>query len=1062
MSDKVVSFHRWYKALRCKDKSVLETLICATKTSAREASQQTLETQTEGTSITHNRIIVAQSAANAVKSATALVPFVDRKAKDVPTWVAFSAGDTEDGCAVGLGRTPNESRNSVLHACTQTPEAVKVHSSAGIGTLWSVATQELVSKRNQDAYGTTGVLERYAMLAKQRAQSSGAKGFYKTPFSGAAAMRVRALETHINDETMRALPSAPGGLTRSFLSFKSIITVHELTFSSGDQLAKEGLELYRKASLMHGKNHESDRMTTMALATASDPTKRIEPYCTPATRLAVGIRLNELLRRFMQGRSRKNEPCKVLLGYHTSAEVGRDVSPIMDSEPIPLATITDFNIRIEACNYDKRNIPESAPMPCEHVPASIALHVCLDAAIRAPEAIRTLASDVQKRAVLLVGSSQASYIGEVGVAISAAAANANINSSKKISCADINTLALLSIWDVWSGGITNIQRSFVNTPYSGAYGPSLCTGLTPAGLLGHFYRSDKRGHGSMSLSTAVADELAAKLAHTHHVEVGEKKYALTPVQTRGIPHGYVPGVHRVLEDYVEAMETTASQQGREDSNTKRDLYVVPYSAFTQALRPDVESTADSTLRHCFRQPAETSCATGRSYLSDATAEWEALVTEPLFRRPCQASVGDNPFATSYPYVDTLWNAVNALAVIARECGGIDKLHKLITSWHDQPSEGNEPLPGSPMWAADACILLFGIIFPQQHAINKTVVPECYAKALPRLAKVMRSGKRFDDDMDACKLYTFFEPNNDDAWSEGVYGIKLWARFSTRPAHLCPWKVAIAPMLSLILRKQGSHNNTLEEIGEFRNALNTLCSKGAWLAYSADGTTPPPAPNPASGCATMNDVRRPTLDPVFMAQGEALEIEPRGCLVGLQPFQMRQIYALMLGAHLEHVDQVQCVRNEGTPTRPVLTLRTRADPVRVLVSGGLLMRVSSQSTILKKEGNKRSSKAVAPTQTESDQAAYGSRKAKCYGASLQTDAWDSNAKLTAGLMCSIAPPLSKEWRSRGEFGDASWLRQYLNQQAAEQHIVHYDESQAKRKLEEASCSALADCAKRARV
>ena len=246
------------------------------------------------------------------------------------------------------------------------------------------------------------------------------------------------------------------------------------------------------------------------------------------------------------------------------------------------------------------------------------------------------------------------------------------------------------------------------------------------------------------------------------------------------------------------------------------------------------------------------------------------------------------------------------------------------------------------------------------------------------------------------------------------------------------------MLSLILRKQGSHYNTLEEIGEFRNALNTLCSKGAWLAYSVAGTAPPPAPNPAHRCATMNDVRRPTLDPVFVAQGEALEIEPRGCLVGLVPFQLRQIYALMLGAHLEHVDQVQCIRNEG----------------------GLLLRESSLSTILEQTGAKRSSKAIAPTQTESDQAAYGSRKAKVYGAGLQTEAWDANAKLLSGLFCAIGAPMSKEWRGRGEFGDASWLRSELTRlsQEGEGGAVHYDEAQAKRKIEEASASALARRAK----
>ena len=71
------------------------------------------------------------------------------------------------------------------------------------------------------------------------------------------------------------------------------------------------------------------------------------------------------------------------------------------------------------------------------------------------------------------------------------------------------------------------------------------------------------------------------------------------------------------------------------------------------------------------------------------------------------------------------------------------------------------------------------------------------------------------------------------------------------------------------------------------ALNTLCSKAAWLAYSEDGVKPPKAPNPAAGCATMHDVRRPTLDPVFVAQGEALEIEPRGASSGCVPFQLRQ-------------------------------------------------------------------------------------------------------------------------------------------------------------------------------
>ena len=81
------------------------------------------------------------------------------------------------------------------------------------------------------------------------------------------------------------------------------------------------------------------------------------------------------------------------------------------------------------------------------------------------------------------------------------------------------------------------------------------------------------------------------------------------------------------------------------------------------------------------------------------------------------------------------------------------------------------------------------------------------------------------------------------------------------------------LFSLLLRR-------LEQLGELRNALNTLCSTGAWLAYSDDGLKPPKAPNPAAGCATMNDVRRPTLDPVFVAQGDALQPDVPKILGGL--------------------------------------------------------------------------------------------------------------------------------------------------------------------------------------
>lgn len=107
-----------------------------------------------------------------------------------------------------------------------------------------------------------------------------------------------------------------------------------------------------------------------------------------------------------------------------------------------------------------------------------------------------------------------------------------------------------------------------------------------------------------------------------------------------------------------------------------------------------------------------------------------------------------------------------------------------------------------------------------------------------------------------------------------------------------------------------------------------------------------------------------------------------------------------------------------------------------------------------DGTKRSCKGVSYTQTESDQPAYGSRKAKVYGASLQMEAWDANARILAPLFCAIREPMSREWRAAGEFGDPSWLRTYLEEQAACRGAPQDDEVWARRKIEAAASSDLA--------
>lgn len=562
---------------------------------------------------------------------------------------------------------------------------------------------------------------------------------------------------------------------------------------------------------------------------------------------------------------------------------------------------------------------------------------------------------------------------------------------------------MVTHWDAYVGGLTNVQRCFANTPYTSTVGPRVDTGATPTGLMANYYRSDHRGHGSISLSQEAADEICGVMSRCHHIEVGKDQYVTSPVQTRGIPHGFIPDVHAVLNDYTAAVEAVRKVANREEESTCDGVMCLPFSWATQALAPDIEGTVDSTLRHAFRDPMQTSTATGRSYLPDATSEDEAIFVEPMWRRPCQASVGDNPFATAYDHADSMFNVINTIAGIALDLGSrsgtvtaeghVRRLHQFVTQ---AVFSEDHPEPSSPsyIWATDVLWFIFGVVYPHKHAIDEVAVPPSIAK----LGGAMARQCKFQADRGAkpvgAALPTLLNP-------EELTDIReLWARFSRRSADLCAWKNGLEPLLVLLIKRRGAHDVTTDEIAQFRTAVDNI-PRSAYLAYSADGVAPPSGPNPLSDCTGPKAVRRPHVDPVFVATGEMLEVEPRGALVGLKPFQLRQGYIMLLGAHFPGVTP-QVVRNEG----------------------GLSLRLSSAADILEETGEERTDKAIAPLQTEADQAAFGTREAKLYGCALQRSAWDRNALALAPLFAAINPPQDKEKRARGEWGDASWLKQYL--------------------------------------
>lgn len=199
----------------------------------------------------------------------------------------------------------------------------------------------------------------------------------------------------------------------------------------------------------------------------------------------------------------------------------------------------------------------------------------------------------------------------------------------------------------------------MGTPYAGTYGCCFDHGVSPPGHLAHNYRSDKRQHGTLTplctlnpdfsshprmlstgnccLSEQMANELSAKFAQAHWVKFEDRPvFCDAPVTTRGVPHNLTPGIHKCLNDYLDALETLRKHAGREDAPTVDSFTCLSFSPWSQALAPVIEATADLSMRLCVRDPSLLSVQSGKAYLPDSTPEEEAIVREPLFRRPCQA------------------------------------------------------------------------------------------------------------------------------------------------------------------------------------------------------------------------------------------------------------------------------------------------------------------------------------------------------------------------------------------------------------------------------------------
>jgi hypothetical protein len=447
----------------------------------------------------------------------------------------------------------------------------------------------------------------------------------------------------------------------------------------------------------------------------------------------------------------------------------------------------------------------------------------------------------------------------------------------------------------------------------------------------------------------------------------------------------------------------------------------------QALRPDIEPTADASLRTCFRDELESGVSSGRAYLVDSTPEAYALVREPLFRRPCQVSSGDCPFGTSYEEADTFFNVCNTLALISEaslkpqqadatpaECvswlgGCIDR----FVMGHESSDGHSEGYEGS--WAADAALLV-NCLYPTCTVVGEYALLKGFAKAVPLIQQELHNSSGPQKRFRLADLVSNEECND---------AREFWSAFSRKDYSKCAWRAGLAPFVTLLLTHRGSHKTSPEVIEQFRSSFETAV-RAVWLVHSRDGIARPHDESPAADATSPAHISRHHIDPVFVGD-EDMGILQRGAIIGIKPHSYRQVIAEMLGAHLDGMEECNVALN----------------------SGGMALRVSSDPTIIEADGRERTDKSISPTQTEGDDAAYGTRANKINGAERQKSAWDRNARLGKILYTSIEKPHSADIRSRGEFGFSQFFQMEANINSCDHQLPSHAYTFAKSAISAAS-------------
>ena len=926
--DPILSAHWWVSASETKHAAVLKTLMAVTLRDAERAAMDNLKYQSrEMPEVVENATLQEVSLQNARECVRAIAEgLACRQSYEVPVFHRVEEGNRDAPWL--LRRTRDELKKTAVFASKLAPAELQPSGKRAIA--WTLASIEPKVQ---------SVFDRLRQAEKIRARDGGKKGL----------LRAERIEQEALLRSEGAKSPRGAALARSFFAHALRCT---LTGSQTDAARRLAYMTRRAEGHPEWEAH---------------PLK--EPFADTSPGMATGLLVTDLLTRWIAGKPRKVDFCKLQLGPSTAGEQPAAIQDLNSSAPLPLAVITDVRASANLVEDDE---------------FSVGLSLALDGAVRLPEALHQLqgnnynATTVQQcRALLWAGVAQASLIGNLGNVLTSGAINTSISNSRRLTVADNTKWLGLSAFDCFTGGLLNVEPSFLGSAYAGAYGPVFDSGLSPPGKDGANLKHDGRQHGSFSLSQDLSDQLAGFFA-TKHFAVCEdtKSYAPTPVATRGIPHMMIAGVHSALDDYVDSLEHLRELTGRTHAKTVEGVFALPYSGVTQALAPVAEEFADAAQTCGVRSDH---VKRGHAYQPTMTSEDDALLREPLFRRPSVASVYDNPFANAYDYAETFYNLANGMVLLGRldnpdmpPAVRVDTFFRELCAWVEDDDDAPHKDPANAYYA-DA-LLMIACMFPVSHEIGKHMVPEFLAVGIPALQRALRSTAK-DADLEALPSLHLRALVDDELYAAGRAFVAKLRRAWPR----------LAPLLQRLDRLDGRHDLSSKERTELRTAFERAVQASYYFQLDDAGEIT--YGNPAYGTKGPEEIRRMHLDPVIVGIEEE-RAEARGGLIGMKPHALRQVALLAKGAHLDGV-QVQVARNEG----------------------GMAIRVSSAPDVLDALGKPRTNKASSPVQMESDAKLFGTREEKLTTCRLQRIAWDRNALLLAPVLAEVSPPRPPEYRRR---------------------------------------------------